>query len=415
MKALIHDSGLFSSFAEVLASSPLFTEVLYFTPVHDQFPVSKKALIGAGLEKVKRVYRFWDHVEEADLIAFPDVGLADLQVFLRDTLQKPVWGSAEAEYLELERVGLKRLLPKIGLLTADYSILDGMDELEEHLKDTSHEDEFIKISRFRGDLETYHHHDWFRSESWFRELKHRIGPMAEIMEFLSEEKIEGVEVGWDGYCVDGKFPSLAVLGYEAKDQAYIGQVMSQAEMPSKVTFINDRLSSTLAALKCRSAMSTELRITSRGQVYLIDPCERLGSPPSECLLSLFSNWPEIVWAGSQGNLVEPKPVARFAAELMLSSPWVEENWLPIRIPPSSRPFVKLYNHCIIGDTDWVVPTSIHQIGAAIGLGSTMKDACEQAKEIAESLDAHELTYDPAAFDRLEETIEKGEKEGIRWG
>lgn len=412
MKALIYDLGLFSPCAEELARSPLFDEIWYFTPTHEQFPISRKALIGAGLEGVKRIYRFFDYVEAADVIVFPDVGLGDLQTYLRSQ-GKAVWGSGEGEMLELERAGLKSLMESRGMKVPKWSLIDGMDDLRSYFEDPSNDDQFVKISRFRGDAETFHHKDWFRSEPWWADMNHRLGPMRDLMEFVAEAKIEGVEVGFDGICIDGEFPQGAVLGYEDKDHAYVGAVLPYDSLPEPLIRVNVQLAPVLKTLGVRSAYSTELRITRRDGGTLIDPCMRFGSPPSECLWGLYSNWGEIISGGAQGRLVEPKPTARFAAEVILTSSWAEEEWLAVRIPDEVRDQIKLYNHCRIGDVDHVVP-GLAQIGAACGVGSTLEEAIESATTAAQAVEAHQLTYDSQAFDRLRETIEKGQKEGISW-
>lgn len=410
MNCLVYDLGLFVPVAEMLGASRRFEKVWYYTPTAEQFLVSKRALIGAGLDNVVRVQNFWDYVPHADVIVFPDVGSADLQTFLRDQCGKMVWGSAHAEVLELERSELKRIMKAKRMAMPKYDVVEGMDALRELLEEN--DERFVKISRFRGDLETYHHINWFLTEPWWNELSHRIGPMREIMEFVVEQGIEGVEIGYDGFCVDGEFPAHAVIGYEHKDAAYVGKVVSAKELPAPLADVNRRLAPLLKTLGCRSAYSNELRVKG-GQGVLIDPCMRFGSPPSECMLALIENWDEIILLGANGSLEEPKFAGKFAAEVMLLSPWAEDNFLAIDVPDEVRERVKLYNHTRIGEVDYIVP-SIAQVGAAVGVGNTLEDAKREALEVANAVKAHQLTYDEQAFDRLDETIEEGIQEGIDW-
>jgi hypothetical protein len=237
--------------------------------------------------------------------------------------------------------------------------------------------------------------------------------MRELMEFVVEEGVDGVEVGYDGICIDGEFPRTAVFGYEAKDAAYIGKVVPYDKLAEPLKEVNRKLVPVLRAFGCRSAYSTELRITKRGLGYLIDPCMRFGSPPSECLWLLYENWDEIILQGANGTIVEPKVRGKFAAEVMLKSEWAAENFLALKVSEWARPSVHLYNHCRIGDTDWVVP-GITQVGAACGVGDTMQEAVEAALASAEAVQGHELVYDKSAFDTLSEVVERGAKEGIEW-
>ena len=148
--ALIYDLGLFPWLGPVLAQQ--FKTVYYFSPYQDAWPVSRKSMYGLGLPGVQRVNDFYDFVDEADLIVFPDVGAGDLQMFLRRQ-GYPVWGAGASEMLELDRVELKRVLKANGMDVPRTWFPEGMDALRAHLEDPAHEDEFIKISEYRGEGE----------------------------------------------------------------------------------------------------------------------------------------------------------------------------------------------------------------------------------------------------------------------
>jgi len=44
----------------------------------------------------------------------------------------------------------------------------------------------------------------------------------------------------------------------------------------------------------------------------------------------------------------------------------------------------------------------------------MDEACEQALEVAKSIEAHQLEYDEHGFDILREKIAEGIEHGINW-
>lgn len=411
--ALIYDLGaLFPYIAQTLAEG--FERVLYCTPRRDPgFPQSRHDVLGEGLPGVERTNEFFEHVGEADTIVFPDVGMGDLQVFLRG-LGKNVWGSGHAEILELDRVGLKKLLRVKRLPLPPTWIIQGVDALREHLEDPENDEQFVKISTYRGDFESYAHKNSWLSETWLRFLDHQLGPLRDRIEFVVEGKIEGVEVGYDGYCIDGRFPKTALYGYEAKDVAYIGRVVSDQALPNVLRATNAALATTLAELGCRSLFSSEVRVDEDGVGYPIDLTLRAPSPPSEGMMAVFKNWPEIIAAGAAGELVEPIPVAKFCATLVLRSPWAAHDFLPIKIPDEVRHLTKLHNHAILDGTDYVVSVGMDIIGQAVGLGDTMEEACQQAKEVAEALEAHELDYEERAFEGLSEKIEQGIQHGVNW-
>lgn len=131
-------------------------------------------------------------------------------------------------------------------------------------------------------------------------------------------------------------------------------------------------------------------------------------------MEAFSNWPEIFYAGARGELVEPIPTCKYVAELVLRSAWAEDDFLAIRFPEEYRRFVKLHGHAIVDGTDYVVSLGMDVIGGAVGLGDTLDEAIEQACEVADSIEGHQLEFEKASFDDLKETIEKGIKHGISW-
>lgn len=410
--ALVWDSGLFPYAATKLAEG--FERVLYYTPYQDSFPVSRKTLWGSGLEGVERTNDFFEHLDEADLIMFPDVGMGDLQIYLREHGYR-VWGSAGAEILELDRVGLKRLMLSKGMARPKTWIIQGMDDLREHLEDPDHDDQHVKISEFRGDTETHHHKNPWLSQDWLRRTEYQLGmPMRNKMTFVVEAGIDGVEVGYDGFCIDGAFPAVTAYGYEAKDVAYLGRVCKAKDLPVVLQEVNHELGPVLMELGCRSLFSTEVRVTKDGTGFLIDPSLRFPSPPSGALMETFSNWPEIFHEGAGGELVEPVPTAMYCAELVMRSEYARDGFLALRFPESHRHLVKLHGHAIIDGTDYVVSLGMDVIGGAVGVGDTMDEAIAQARDVAESIEAEGLEYEEASFDVLKERIEQGVTHGIAW-
>jgi len=412
MTALCYDSGLYPYAAAKLAEA--FGTVYYYSPYNaDSFPVSRKALWGSGLPGVTRVKDFWDVIDDADLIVFPDIGAGDLQAWLR-TKGYRVWGSAEAEVIEQDRVGLKRLMHTKGMQLPDTWVVDGMDALHEHLANPKHDNQYVKVSEWRGDFESYHHQNTWLSQSWLHKTDHQLGPMRDKLKFVVEGHIDGVEVGFDGVCVDGQFLSPCVYGYEQKDVAYVGRVVPYDRLPQVLRDTNADLAPVLGELGCRSMFSTEVRVTEEGVGYLIDPSLRFPSPPSECVLETFSNWPEIFYGGAGGELVTPEPKHAYCAELVLRAAQAESDFVPIRFPEEYRHLIKLHGHAIVDGTDYVVALGMDIIGAAVGVGDTLKEACEQACEVAETIQAEGFDVDKHAFEELEKKIEKGVKHGVDW-
>ena len=46
----------------------------------------------------------------------------------------------------------------------------------------------IKISYYRGEMETFHHIDYEHTKQWINEMSYIMGPMSSVLEFQVEEK-----------------------------------------------------------------------------------------------------------------------------------------------------------------------------------------------------------------------------------
>lgn len=405
------DNGLFVSIAEKLSES--FGRVLYWMPWVNGFPKSNQLIVGEGIEGIERIRYLWDHVDEVDLFVFPDVYFGDIQEELARR-GKRVFGARSGDLLELDRAATKALLRQLGLPVAPWKRIVGLDNLRAYLQ--KHRDVWVKVSTTRGDMETWHSVNYDLSEPRIDELEHRLGAVKLVIEFVVEDGIpNATEIGYDGFTVDGRFPTGDVLfGIEAKDVGYVGAVKPYDELPTAVQFVNEKLAPFLAARRYRGFFSTEIRVTDEEVPYLIDPCCRAGSPPSELYQELFSNWPEVMWAAADGEIVYLEPIARFGVMAMLHSSWADKNWQSIKFPDKVRKWVKLRNHTIIQGTNYVVPQSVDlpEIGAVLGIGDTLKEAIIHCQANAEQVQGYYIDCRTSSFSQILGEIEEARSRGI---
>ena len=297
-RALVYDSGLNVSVANALARD--FGEVLYFTNWSRAFPSMTEVVSGYGYEGVKRITDFWDHVNEVDLFVFPGCYDGDLQVYL-DSIGKRVWGSRNGSNLELLRWNTKEFMKSIGLPVQPCQQVKGLENLRELLK--KKENCFVKISKFRGDMESWHHINYTLSESRLDELAFRLGPLQHMATFVVEDEIETeIEVGYDGIFT-GEWPNFAMQGYEKKDCGLLASVMPYDELPEEVREVNSRLEEYLKTSKYRNFISTEIRIGEDSLPYLIDVTNRAPIPSSSIQISNYKNRADIFWYGANGESV----------------------------------------------------------------------------------------------------------------
>lgn len=402
---LVYDYGQFVELAVTLTKD--FGRVLYFAPwVHGGCPTSKLLRIGDGIESVERVDEPWPHLDDVDLVVFPDVQEPGLQQYLVDH-GKRVWGCRGGAELELDRVASKQIAEKLGVAVPPYTVVTGIEALAAHLQ--KHKDQWVKIDGTRGDMETFHAPTFDEVEEQLDELAHKLGPKKRLMRFVCEDGInDAIEAGYDGYTIDGAFPNAALVGVETKCKAYVGRTLRYAQLPQAVREVNDKLSPALKRYGYRGFLSTEIRVT-KNEAYLIDPCCRCGSPPSELYQVMIENLGEVLWEGAAGIVVEPEFRAKHGAMVLLNSEWAAlDNWQHVAFPDKYRQNVKLHNLTVIAGEHYVIPfvDKRAQIGAVVATGDTADEAIAQCERIADEVKGHMIEKPVAALQESKKALQK---------
>lgn len=397
-RVLIYDSGgLFVSLAERLARD--FGEVGYFYPWENSFPDSRELMVGYGLDNIRRLKHFDRDYKNYDLIVFPDVWSGDLQEDLRSRGHR-VWGAGYGGNLELNRAETKEKMEQAGLDINPWAAVKGTNALRKFLAE--HQNQYVKISGFRGLGETFEANTLEDAEGVILELEHKYLPYAQLIPFVCENAVKSKrEVGYDGYNIDGQFPKAAIFGIEKKDKAYFGMVSDYDDMPASVIRANEALSKYLAEYKYRQFFSTEI-IEEEGSdnEYLIDLTCRHASPAGEFYCENFTNLPDILWHGAEGKLIEPEPEGKYGAQIVLTSEWAVENPQRVTFPEEIRHMVKLYNHCRIDGVDWIIPqiAKMKHIGSIVAVADSPEEARDNCKEAAEQVTGFDLSYNEEALD-----------------
>lgn len=409
--ACVVDLGLFVEVAVTLSKH--FGKTLYHYPWQcSPFPRSNSKMVGAGLGSIEVVSYLWDIIDEVDLFVFPDIFLGDLQEELVRQ-GKRVFGSRRGDELEMHRAEAKRHYKKLGLPVGRFEVVKGIRELRRYLKEN--DNQYIKISVNRGDFETFESPNYHFAEPKLDELESRLGAKKYNTEFVVEEEIkDAVEVGYDGFCIDGQFPSHSLTGIEIKNKGYLGKFVPYSNLPKEITSFNEAIAPTLEAYKYRNFYSTELRVTKDKTPYMIDLCTRCGSPPTEVALMIYENLPDVMWFGAEGKCVAPESSHEWGAEILIESAWADNNWQAVQFPPELRDHVKMRNLTFVNDEYYVVPQShgITEIGAVVAVGDSMDEVIDQAKEYCEQVKGYFTESFPASLDDAAEELEKLRSFGV---
>lgn len=410
---LIADHGLFVELAPRLARE--FGHVMLWVPWMAGYPKAAPAYVGTGLHNVERVETFWDHAPDADLIVFPDLYMADMARVCKDRLNRPVWSHLGAETLELDRWGTRTLQRDLGIKAPRTRHFIGLDALAAYLEGA--ENKWVKISCYRGDGETWHHETWHTTSIRLDEFRNRVGALADSYEFIVEDDIpDAIEIGYDGWTVNGEWPEAAYWGFEVKDKGYIGKFSTYGDLPAPIREINGKVSLILKDEGAVGFCSFEFRLTKDGDALMIDPCLRCGSPPIEATMEGYDNLGEIMWEGAHGRVAPVRSTGEYLAIAMIHSTFAITNWVPLEVPPSIERWVKLRNKAVINGKVYHVPTqgNMPEIGAVVAVADSLEEAKRLVAERAEKVKGYLVEVHVDALDCAEEEIEKAKGYGVEF-
>lgn len=404
VSCLVFDHGLFLPVAHRMAQA--CKRVLYHNPCSEAFATLNKHIIGDGYSDIEKCEDIWKVKKDVDLWIFPDIQDSGLQLEL-ESQGFAVWGSRNGDSLEINRQKFNRVLAEVGLPVAPHVVVTGLAKLRSHLEDLT--DKYIKVSKYRGTFETYHWRDYDLDSGWLDSLAVKLGPCQNKIPFLVFDPIDApVEVGGDTYCVDGKWPSLMLHGDEEKDRCYLGAVTQFGDMPDELRDIMEAFSPVLAKERYRNQFSMETR-----DGRFIDATMRGGLPSTASQLNTWSNFPDIVWAGANGELVEPIPGNEFSAEAILSLKGSKDEWGKTRIDKSLKDQAKFTGCCEV-DGAICFPPDGHEgndVGWLVCGGDTMEQAVTGLIELAGQL-PDGLSAATEALPGLLDKIQKAQDEGI---
>lgn len=398
------DNGLFVFLAEEL--SKYFGKTYYYSEWRQDFPRSNDRRIGDGIPGVTRCNDYWEILDDVDLWIFPDIYNGGLQLHLQN-LGERVWGSRYGDELELDRKGAKEYFKKIGIPIGKYEVIIGIDKLREFLK--KNDNQYVKVSLVRGDFETFHAENYKLIEPRLDELEHSLGVTKSIEEFIVEEEIkDAVEIGYDGYTVNGQFPTQAMMGLEVKDRGYIGIFEKYEEMPKQTRDINSKLSDTLKQYGYKNFFAVETRIKKDESHFVVDPCCRMGSPPGELVSMIYTNLPDIFWYGAEGKLIDPISSGKYGVEVLIYSTWAEKNLQAVSFPPELKKNVKLRNYTVLNKEHYVLPkrTGLTGIGAIVETGNNLEETIKKIKGYAKYIKGYQVDVDTDCLDDAQKEIDK---------
>jgi len=416
--AVVADFGTFISVAEKLAET--MAKVYYYSPCEQEYVDIRDCVLGNGLAKVQRLDNLLDPdtLPEIDLFVFPDIGFGGLQRYLR-SIGKAVWGNLGASELELYRTHFLEVLHDVGLPVVPSVTVVGLSALAKHLKTVKNK--WIKVDCFRGNMETWHHVDFDHSERTLDGLAVIFGGAKEKVTFVVQDDLKTeIECGYDGWCIDGRFPTATFQGYEKKNELYLGSLLQAEDLPDELKMVNEAMAPVLKEYGYRDWWATEIRV-SDGVPYFIDPTARMPGQTGEHQLETLENVADIIWRGANGELVKPNWLYQYAAEATLhyepltKDASVKDEWKTLHLPEDAMKWIKLYHYCKIDDVYHFSSKGTDEVGVVIGVGNSVDEALKHLTENLDGLKKLPVHANVAGFASLLESIKEAEEAGMKFG
>jgi len=129
------------------------------------------------------------------------------------------------------------------------------------------------------------------------------------------------------------------------------------------------------------------------KAYFIDPTVRFGSPPSQLQTHLITNLPEVIWAGANGECLEPETEDDevIGAQVLINTDRECAEWCAFEMPEELKPFVRVAFSCEMNGTLHILPNPLENwAGWLLAKDKTIEGVIDKLKERAALL--------PAGFD-----------------
>mgnify|MGYP000896122339 CR=1 FL=1 len=401
-------SGQYTSMAIRLSKD--FGTVYYCTNWQHSFPKYNSYCSGMNVPEIKRVDSPFSVLDAVDLIVFPDLFFGEFQDWLRKK-GYIVFGSGSGENIEIKRDEFFELQEEVGLPVSGYKKIRGITKLRKHLK--YEENKWIKTNYIRGNGETFNYINERLSESRLNEMQNTLGAFGEEAVFLVCDPIDNaIEIGHDTFVIDGKYPKDVMYGLELKDAAYITKVVKYDFMPSVLSNIDRKMSSFFKDNTYRGFFSSEVRWTGK-KGYWGDATTRAGQPPSDLQQLLLDNFSEIIWNVAHGEVPEIKASKKYGCQLIIKSSLGYSQ--AVYFPEKYKDNIKIKNMMYKDGVPYHVVLDgieMEEIGSVVATGNTLKEAIEEAKKIAATVEGDCIKVNSDALDEATMEILKFKNFGL---
>jgi hypothetical protein len=389
-------------------------KVSYYSRWEDCFPSLYSMKIGEGYKGVTRIQDPFSLIGEVDCWMFPDNTFGGFQVDLEKRGER-VWGPRHGHDIEDFKEAFREYCKEINVPIVPYEIAIGMTDLRKKLE--GKKNVWLKVDLIRGNFETQNVESLELCEPYLKKIEHDLGPWSETQRIIIEDDYpDSVEVAFDLWTIDGKFPTKAIFGLEKKGEFYCCHTMDYNDLPWQIQELNEKFAPLLAEYKSRTNFPVEIRINKKGEYAALDPCMREGHPVFATKMTMIKNLPDVFHYGAEGEMVEPEFVEEdsWGMELVVFSSWAEKEPKAVYVPPEYRDSVFLRYAAEVDGIPWVLPQLMPNstLGSIASTDKSWERCKEKILEVKDEIKGGGVDSYDDAFDKFKASWEKLKEYGV---
>lgn len=398
--------GSYLSVALKLAGS--FKQVYYYSVNQSPFPNITLSAPGTGYESIIHIQDFWSAAAENkfDIVMFTDIyfeGWADAV----NKLGIKTIGGSKSGLVEMDKNLFMELQERLHMDIPPYTKIAGTKALKNFL--SKKKNQFVKLTRWRGQMETFFWKNASHSQSILDQLTHDLGPLAEDIEYQVQPQIDAVaEIGSDTFSVNGLYPDheRSLWGCEIKDSMYVGKV---GEILPQLKQVLESFAPVLKSFGHKGPVSTEVRQTKTNS-FFTDPTLRCPAPPTNCWLTIIENLPELLVGLSNSTIVAPVFKYKYVVELILKSNYTNDNYLQVDYPTEYKDNLFFKGSFIRDNKTYIIPFGkvcfpLEEFGSVVVGSNILEEAISKAIDIASQVEGYDVRFDGQALDKAKEAID----------
>lgn len=188
----------------------------FYAVVHGQpYPKMADEICGYGFDEIKKIWDWGQGLEEgAKTIIFTDSGFGYLAEWLRSRGYHVIGADGISEKLELDRYYVRKVFTRLGIDIPPARVVKGVDNVKRVITEKGGKNVVVKISRVRGDVETFKTNDPYEAEIMLSRGGFKI--FGDDVIFILEEEIKACEVGIDTWFNGKEFIGIVAETIELK-------------------------------------------------------------------------------------------------------------------------------------------------------------------------------------------------------